>query len=261
MAEASDTVTLALDAGVATITLNRPEQLNALTPDMLLEIPRALNRAVDAGARAILITGAGRAFCAGAALGGGATPGVTDLGETIATYYNPLAEALSASPVPLVSAVNGPAAGAGASIALAADVIVAAESAYLLLAFANIGLVPDAGATWLVAKSAGRVKAMEMALLGERMSAEEAHRYGLVTRVAADAELMTVATALARKLAEMPTQALGLIRRQIRDALDLSFQDALALEGENQRRAGFTDDYVEAVEAFKAKRRPVFKGH
>lgn len=261
MAQASDTVRLALDAGVATITLNRPEQLNALTPEMLLEIPQALNRAVDAGARSILITGAGRAFCSGAAMGAGATPGVTDLGESISAYYNPLAEALNAAPVPLVSAINGPAAGAGASIALAGDVIVAAESSYLLLAFANIGLVPDAGATWLVAKAAGRVRAMEMALLGERMSAEEAHRCGLVTRVVADAEMLAVATALARKLAEMPTLALGLIRRQIRGALDLSFQDALTLERDNQRCAGFTEDYVEAVEAFKAKRRPVFKGH
>lgn len=260
MAEASDTVRLVLEAGVATITLNRPEQLNALTPEMLLAIPRTLERAVDAGARAILITGAGRAFCSGAALGVGAVPGEADLGELIDTYYNPVARALDALPVPSVSLINGAAAGAGASIALGADVIVAAQSAYLLLAFANIGLVPDAGATWLVARAVGRVKAMEMALLGERMGAEEAHRCGLVTRVALDDEALAVATALAQKLAAKPAQAMGLIRRQVRGALDLSFQDSLEVERENQRHAGFTEDYVEAVEAFKAKRPPRFKG-
>lgn len=249
----------ALADGVATIRLNRPDRLNAITPELLGLLGETLKRAVAEGARAVLLTGEGRAFCSGAELGGfsGQAP---DLGELLETHYHPVVEALSALPIPIVSAINGPAAGAGASLALAGDIVVMARSAYLLLAFANIGLVPDAGATWLIARAAGRAKALEMALLGERMGADAALDCGLVTRVVDDEAVLETATALARKLAAMPTLALGMIRGQVKAALTGSLSETLAIEATNQRAAGFSEDFVEGVTAFAQKRTPDFKG-
>jgi len=249
----------ALADKVATIRLNRPDRLNALTPELIGQLKDALARAVDEGARAVLLTGEGRAFCSGAELGDIAN-GVPDLGELLETHYHPAVEALAALPIPIVTAINGPAAGAGASFALAGDIIVMARSAYLLLAFANIGLVPDAGATWLIAKAAGRAKVLEMALLGERMSAEAALDAGLVTRVADDAAVMETANALAAKLASMPTLALGMIRSQVSTALSGTLSETLAVEAANQRIAGFSADFVEGVSAFAEKRKAEFKG-
>lgn len=254
-------VLYALADNVATIRLNRPDRLNAVTPEMLHLLAASLTRAVDEGARAVLLTGEGRAFCSGAELtgrvGDGAMP---DLGDSVEQNYNPLAERLSSLPIPIVSAVNGPAAGAGVGIALGGDIVVMARSAYLLLAFANIGLVPDCGATWLVAKSAGRAKALEMALLGERLHADEALAAGLATRVVEDEALMATAQAYAARLAEMPTFALGLIRAQVRSALTGSLSDTLALEAVNQRKAGQSEDFREGVAAFLTKRKAEFKG-
>jgi len=249
----------ALADNVATIRLNRPDRLNAITPELMGQLKDALARAVDEGARAVLLTGEGRAFCSGAELGdmGGAAP---DLGALLEAHYHPVVEALAALPIPIVSAINGPAAGAGASLALAGDIIVMARSAYLLLAFANIGLVPDAGATWLIAKAAGRARVLEMALLGERMSAEAALDAGLVTRVADDAAVMDTATALAAKLASMPTLALGMIRAQVSTALSGTLSETLAIEASNQRIAGFSADFAEGVRAFAEKRKAEFKG-
>jgi len=249
----------ALADKVATIRLNRPDRLNALTPELIGQLKDALARAVDEGARAVLLTGEGRAFCSGAELGDIAN-GAPDLGELLETHYNPAVEALAALPIPIVTAINGPAAGAGASFALAGDIIVMARSAYLLLAFANIGLVPDAGATWLIAKAAGRAKVLEMALLGERMSAEAALDAGLVTRVADDAAVMETANALAAKLASMPTLALGMIRSQVSTALSGTLSETLAVEAANQRIAGFSADFIEGVSAFAEKRKAEFKG-
>ena len=249
----------ALADKVATIRLNRPDRLNALTPELIGQLKDALARAVDEGARAVLLTGEGRAFCSGAELGDIAN-GVPDLGELLETHYHPAVEALAALPIPIVTAINGPAAGAGASFALAGDIIVMARSAYLLLAFANIGLVPDAGATWLIAKAAGRAKVLEMALLGERMSAEAALDAGLVTRVADDAAVMETANALAAKLASMPTLALGMIRSQVSTALSGTLSETLAVEAANQRIAGVSADFVEGVSAFAEKRKAEFKG-
>jgi 2-(1,2-epoxy-1,2-dihydrophenyl)acetyl-CoA isomerase len=253
-----ETIRYTLADDVATIRLNRPERLNALTVEMLDLLTATLGRAVDDGARAVLLTGEGRAFCSGAELG--ATGEAPDLGEKLRQHYNPLAEALSSLPIPIVSAINGPAAGAGVSIALGADIVVAAKSAYLLLAFANIGLVPDAGATWLIAKSAGRAKVLEMALLGERMSVQDAMDSGLVARVTEDNELMVTAEAIAKKLAAMPTLALGMIRAQVKAALTSTLSETLALEAEHQRVAGYSADFREGVAAFAEKRKPEFSG-
>lgn len=212
------------------------------------------------GARAILITGEGRAFCSGADLAGEGGI-VADLGETLEAWYHPLMMRLAALDIPVISAINGPAVGAGVALALAADIVMMARSAYLQLGFVNIGLVPDAGATWLIAKSAGRAKALEMTLLGERMSAQDAQDCGLVARVVDDEALFDEALAIAQRLGEGPSVAIGLIRKQVAAALNLTQAETLALEASNQREAGRTADFREGVTAFREKRPPTFKGH
>ncbi|ODP36247.1 2-(1,2-epoxy-1,2-dihydrophenyl)acetyl-CoA isomerase [Sphingomonas turrisvirgatae] len=249
-----------LDHGVATLRLNRPDRLNAVTFEMLDLIRASLLRAVRDGARAVLLTGEGRAFCSGADLAGRSDGPETDPADSLEYHYNPLAETLSKLPIPIVTAINGPAAGAGVGIALGGDIIVMAKSAYLLLAFSNIGLVPDCGATWLVAKSAGRAKALEMALLGDKMSADDALNAGLVARVVEDDALLPTAQALAQRLAAKPTIALGLIRAQIKGALNNTLSETLSVEASHQRIAGRTADFREGVAAFLQKRAPEFKG-
>lgn len=249
------------DGDVAVVRLNRPDRLNALNAEMLDLWRFTLGEAVASGARAVLVTGEGRAFCAGADLA--ATQGAMgqrDLGDSLRDHYNPLTRAYAELPVPVVTAINGAAAGAGAAFALAGDIIVAARSSYLLLAFANIGLVPDAGATWLIGKAAGRAKLLEMALLGERLSAEDALAAGLVTRVVDDAALFDTALGLAHRLAAMPTIAMGLIRKQVAVALTGTLDDALETEADHQAIAAATQDFREGVAAFLQKRAPVFTG-
>lgn len=253
------TVLYALDGDVAVLRLNRPDELNAVTSEMLDLLTASILRAADEGARAVLLTGEGRAFCSGASLRPGGSS-IADLGENLRTHYNPVPQAMADLPIPIVSAINGPAAGAGVAFALSADIVIAARSSYLLLAFANIGLVPDAGATWLVAKGAGRAKALEMALLGERMSAQDAHAAGLVTHVVDDSVVFKTAMDYARRLAAMPTIALGLIRKQVKVALSGTLEETLALEAEHQSLAGASQDFREGVTAFIQKRKPEFKG-
>ncbi len=245
------------EGAVTTLSLNRADRLNALTPALFAALSAAIDEALAGGARALVLTGEGRFFCSGADLGGGLP---ADLGEVIDAAYNPFVRKLAALPVPLVTALNGPAAGAGVSLALSGDIVVMADSAYLLLAFVNIGLVPDAGATWLVARSVGRARALEMALLGERLSAEEARAAGLVARIAPDADVLVQAQALAARLAAGPTLALGRIRRQIAYALDHDFEQVLAHERQNQSELGQTADFKEAVTAFAEKRTLRFTG-
>lgn len=248
-----------LEDGVAILTLNRPERMNALTTDLLGDIGATLDRAVADGARCVLIKGEGRAFSSGADLvSTGGLP--DDLGQLLEDHYNPLVRKIAAIPVPVVSAVQGAAAGAGCSLALAADLTVAARSAYFLLAFANIGLVPDAGATWMLAKAVGRSRAMEMALLGEKIPAEKAADWGLIHKVVDDEALHDSALALAKKLAAGPVVALGMIRKAINSALDSALDVVLGQERDDQRTAGRTEDAREAIAAFGEKRKPVFKG-
>lgn len=246
-------------AAVAKVTINRPDNLNALSGETLDELRAALDAALARYARCLLLTGAGRGFSSGADLGaGGGLP--EDVGAALEAHYNPLVEALFALPIPVVTAVNGPAAGAGASLALAGDIVIAARSAYFLQAFVNIGLIPDAGATWLLPRLAGRARALEMMLLGERIPAEQALEWGMIARVVDDAELEAEAAALAARLAQGPTRALGMIRRLARDSAHLSLSEALAAERVAQRDAGRTDDFKRAVLAFLQKQKPEFRG-
>jgi 2-(1,2-epoxy-1,2-dihydrophenyl)acetyl-CoA isomerase len=250
--------------GVATLTLNRPAQLNAMNTAMVSEMIDALDRVRDAGtSRCLLLTGAGRAFSSGADLAGGelsAGDGLPDTGKVLETHFNPLLERLMALPVPVVCAVNGAAAGAGCSIALAGDIVLAARSAYLLQAFINIGLVPDVGATWMLPRLAGKARATAMMMLGERIKAEQAVDWGLIYRMVEDEALAAEARTLALKLAAGPTRAHALIRQGIRACLDGSLADALRMERANQREAGRTADFEEGVQAFLEKRPARFEG-
>ena len=244
---------------VATITLNRPDSLNALSATMLEELGAAVESLPGSGARCLLLTGAGRGFSSGADLAGsGGLP--DDVGAALEAHYNPLVETLFNLPMPVVAAVNGAAAGAGASLALCADIVIAARSSYFLQAFVNIGLIPDAGATWLLPRLAGRARAMEMMLLGERVSAEQALDWGMISRVVDDGELPAEAAALAARLAAGPTIAYGLIRRLARESARLPLTEALAAERVAQRDAGRTEDFKAAVLAFLQKRQPTFDG-
>ena len=246
-------------AAVATLTIARRERLNALSGQTVDELRAAVEEAERSGARCLLITGEGRGFSSGADLAsGGGLP--DDAGAALEKHFNPLVEALFALPIPVVAAVNGPAAGAGCSLALAADVVIAARSAYFLQAFVNIGLIPDAGATWLLPRLAGRARALEMMLLGERIPAEQALEWGMIARVVDDEDLAAEAVALATRLAQGPTVALGLIRKLARDAERLPLTEALAAERTAQREAGETADFKAAVMAFLQKRQPSFAG-
>jgi 2-(1,2-epoxy-1,2-dihydrophenyl)acetyl-CoA isomerase len=246
-------------AAVATLTIARPDRLNALSSQTVDELRAAVEETGRSGARCLLLTGEGRGFSSGADLaGGGGLP--EDAGAALEKHFNPLVEALFALEIPVVAAVNGPAAGAGCSLALAADIVVAARSAYFLQAFVNIGLIPDAGATWLLPRLAGRARAIEMMMLGERIPAEQALDWGMISRVVEDEDLAQESVALATRLAQGPTVALGLIRRLAREAQDRPLGEALAAERVAQRAAGETQDFKAAVMAFLQKRQPRFEG-
>ncbi|MBX9797445.1 MAG: enoyl-CoA hydratase/isomerase family protein [Sphingomonas sp.] len=247
---------------VMVITLNRPERLNAAPPQMFVEIGHALD-ALD-GARAVLITGEGRAFCSGADLAGRdqaahLSPGQR-AGASLRRSYNPTMLKIAKMGVPIVSAVNGPAAGIGCSLALAADFCVAAESAYFLQAFVNIGLVPDGGASWMLARLVGKARATEMMLLGERIHGPKAADWGLIHKCVPDAVLMEEAMLLAERLAAGPTVALGLMRQGIAAALESDYASAMDGEADRQMMAGATADAAEGAISFLQKRKAQFKG-
>ena len=246
---------------VACISLNRPETLNSMTAKMGHELQRALVSA-ETNARAILLSGNGKGFCSGASL----TEDLNfndpelDIGCDIDRVFNPVISQVRNSKIPIVTAVHGAAAGFGCSLALAGDMIVAGESSYFMQAFCNIGLVPDGGSTYLLTKSIGRPRAMEMMLLGGKLTAPKALEWGLINRVVANDDVASSAMEIAAKLAKGPA-AIGLIKQAAWSALDASFETALNIERRLQRTAGRTDDFREGIEAFREKRPAAFKGH
>jgi 2-(1,2-epoxy-1,2-dihydrophenyl)acetyl-CoA isomerase len=250
-------------AGYRVVTLNRPQRLNAFTEAMHQALKRALDEAEgDPDCRALLITGAGRGFCAGQDLNdrlskAGETP---VLGGALETYYNPLVRKLRALPFPVVAAVNGVAAGAGANIALACDIVLAATSASFVQAFAKIGLVPDSGGTWFLPRLIGPARARALALTGEPLPAETAEAWGLIWKTFADIELMGEAHRLCTHFASAPTLGLALIKRALDASWENDLDAQLDLEREFQREASLTPDYAEGVRAFLEKRTPVFTG-
>ncbi|MDP1650608.1 MAG: enoyl-CoA hydratase-related protein [Rubrivivax sp.] len=243
-----------------TLTLHRPATLNSFTAAMHAELMPALDAAAaDAAVRAVVITGAGRGFCAGQDLGDPAMTGDVDVGAVIERYYRPLATRIRTMPVPVVAAVNGVAAGAGANFALCCDLVVAARSASFIQAFSKIGLVPDCGGTWLLPRLVGRARALGLAMTGDKLPAEEAERIGLIWKCVDDDVLMETVAALAQRLALMPSRALVETRRALDTAMPLDFAAAITLEAQAQRELGRAHDFGEGVAAFFAKRPAVFK--
>ena len=255
---------VAVAEGVATLTLNRPERLNAFTAGLHEELAAALERAAgDDAIRALLITGAGRGFCAGQDLSERKpTPGEgpRDLSQALERYYNPLIRRLRGLEKPVVAAVNGVAAGAGAGLALACDIVIAAHSASFIEAFSRIGLVPDAGNTFFLPRLVGSARAMAMALTGEAVPAERAAEWGLIWKAVPDGALMSEARGLAVRLAQGPTRALGLTKRALNRSATNDLPAQLDLERDLQREAGQGEDYREGVAAFLEKRPPRFSG-
>jgi 2-(1,2-epoxy-1,2-dihydrophenyl)acetyl-CoA isomerase len=254
---------LDIDGSVGILTLNHPEVMNAVSTEMIGGIMGALNEAEKpkSGMRCLIITGAGRGFCAGANLQpSGNVSGQRDAGSVLETHYHPMLRKLRELPMPIVSAVNGAAAGVGMSLALMADLVMCARSSYFLQAFRRIGLVPDGGSTWILPRLVGRARAMELSMMGEKLPAEKALEWGLIYRVVDDSQLLDEAKKLARDLASGPTVALSLIRKLYWDSNENTYEQQLNLERQMQGKAGRSADFNEGVRAFLEKRPAKFKG-
>jgi 2-(1,2-epoxy-1,2-dihydrophenyl)acetyl-CoA isomerase len=250
------------DQGVSTITLNRPDVLNAFNTRMARELQQALAHAAgDDGVRAVLLTGAGRAFCAGQDLGEATAKGASgDLGDIVKASYNPIILAIREMEKPVVCAVNGVAAGAGANLALACDIVVAAEDASFVQSFSKIGLVPDTSGTFFLPRLVGPARATALMFLAEKVGAQKALDWGMIYQVVPAQVLIEAGTALARQLAGMPTRGLALTKKAINASLSSDLRSQLDLEEEMQRQAGRTADYAEGVRAFLEKRKPTYTG-
>ncbi len=254
-----ETITLDIDEGLALITLNRPDTLNGLTTQMRAEIQHAVTSAGQK-ARAVVLTGAGRAFCSGQDLGDSKNAADLDLERTLRDEYTPMLDAVVNCPVPTIAAVNGAAAGAGANLALACDVVIATESAYFMQAFSRIGLIPDAGGTYVMPRTIGMAKAMGAALFADKISAKQADQWGLIWEAVADAEFESHWRRRAMHLAQGPTQAYGAIKRVIRASWANDLEKQLLLEAEVQGTCGQSRDFMEGVMAFMQKRPAEFEG-
>jgi 2-(1,2-epoxy-1,2-dihydrophenyl)acetyl-CoA isomerase len=255
-----ETILFEASGPVARITLNRPDRLNSFTAQMHEELRDALRNL--GGARVLVLTGAGRGFCAGQDLNDRAVaPGETvDLGETVETCWNPLIRTLTSLPQPVIARVNGVAAGAGANIALACDIVVAAKSAKFIQSFSAIGLIPDSGGTWALPRAVGQARALGLALTGEPLAAEKAEEWGMIWKAVADGSLDSEVDAIAAKLASLPPLGLAAIKDMIRASWQYSLDEELERQAGAMRRLGFTQDYREGVAAFLEKREPKFTG-
>ncbi|EXS24795.1 MULTISPECIES: 2-(1,2-epoxy-1,2-dihydrophenyl)acetyl-CoA isomerase PaaG [Acinetobacter] len=250
--------------GVGYLTFNRPKALNSFNVDMHREVAEVLNQwTKNSDVRCVVISGEGRGFCAGQDLGDRVVDPnaeAPDLGYSIETYYNPLIKTIVNMPKPVICAVNGVAAGAGANIALACDLVIAAKSANFVQAFCRLGLVPDSAGTWFLPRTVGHARAMGLALLGDKLPAETAKEWGMIWDVVEDTELKTKVTELAERLAKQPTFGLSLIKKAIHQSSNNTFDEQMLLERDLQRIAGRSEDYREGVQAFMNKREPNFKG-
>ena len=246
------------DNGVARLTFNRPDKLNSFTEEMFEEIRAALLRVqTTKGTRCLIISGAGRGFCAGQDLG---DLDFSNLSDTVENNYNPLVRNIASLDMPVVAAVNGVAAGAGANIALACDIVIAARSASFVQSFCNIGLVPDAGGTWSLPRLVGGPRAMAMAMLGDKISAQQAEQWGMIWQCVDDAELGAVVDRIAERFSSAPTTGLAFMKKLIRQSWDHTLDSQLDLERDFQAAASQTSDFREGVQAFLEKRPPAFTG-
>jgi 2-(1,2-epoxy-1,2-dihydrophenyl)acetyl-CoA isomerase len=259
-----EAILFTIENGVAVLTLNRPDRLNSFTQAMHLEVRDALEKLqADQSVRVLVLTGAGRGFCAGQDLGDRAvspgSPGV-DLGESVEKFYAPLVMTLRSLPLPVICAVNGVAAGAGANLALACDIVLAAKSASFIEAFCKLGLIPDTGGTWHLPRLIGHARATGLAMLGEKLSAEKAEEWGLIWRCVPDEALMDEAMAMADHFASAPTKGLAFTKKALQASYANTLPEQLKLEGAMMRELGYSHDYKEGVAAFIAKRPAQFKG-
>lgn len=259
-----ETILYEIENSVLTITLNRPEKLNAMTPTLLCELKEAFEKAnADSNVRTVVVTGAGRGFCAGADLGAASeliAKGDFSYEDNLNATYNPLIMSMQQLAKPVIAAVNGVAAGAGMSLALACDIRIVAESASFTQAFVKIGLVPDSGSTWLLPRLVGMTKALELMLTGQKISAREALAIGMVNQVVPDADLNTTVKQMAQQFANAPTKAIGLIKQAVNFASTSTLEAALQKEAILQGVAGTSADHMEGVAAFLEKRPAAFKG-
>jgi 2-(1,2-epoxy-1,2-dihydrophenyl)acetyl-CoA isomerase len=255
-----ETILFDVSGAIARITLNRPDRLNSFTAHMHAELRDALSNLGDA--RVLILTGAGRGFCAGQDLNDRAVmPGeAVDLGETVQTCWNPLIRTLTSLPQPVIARVNGVAAGAGANIALACDIVIAAKSAKFIQSFSAIGLIPDSGGTWALPRLVGQARALGLALTGEPLPAERAEQWGLIWKAVDDEALDSEVDAIATKLASLPPLGLAAIKDMIRSSWQHSLDEELERQAAAMRRLGFTEDYREGISAFLEKRQPSFNG-